>query len=134
MRLVIRWIINAIALVVAAYLVPGITVTGENAYVAFAVTAIVLGLLNATLKPILTFLTCGFVLLTLGFGLLFINAAVLMAASWISQNLFGAGFVVDGFWSAFFGGIVISVVSFLLTMFADDEADTGRSKLGARRA
>jgi putative membrane protein len=126
MRLIIRWIINAIALVVAAYLVPGITVTGENAYVAFAITAVVLGLLNATLKPILTFLTCGFVLLTLGFGLLFINAAVLMAASWVSQNLFNAGFVVDGFWSAFFGGIVISVVSFLLTMFADDDAEASR--------
>lgn len=120
MQLLIRWLINTIALVVAAYVVPGITVTGESALFAFAVTAIVLGLLNATLRPLLTFLACGFVLLTLGFGLLFINAFVLWAASWISQNVFGAGFVVDGFWSAFLGGIIVSVVSFLLSLFAEN--------------
>ncbi len=123
MHLLIRWLINAIALVVAAYVVPGITVEGENALLAFAITAVVLGLLNATLRPLLTFLACGFVLLTLGVGLLFINAFVLWAASWISQSVFSAGFVVDGFWSAFLGGIVVSVVSFLLSVFANDSDD-----------
>jgi len=121
MRLLIRWLINSIALVAAAFLVPGITVEGDSAFIAFAITALILGLLNATLKPLLTFLTCGFVVLTLGIGLLFINAFVLWAASWISYNLLGIGFIVDGFWSAFLGGIVVSIVSFLLSMIADDQ-------------
>ncbi|MCL4553733.1 MAG: phage holin family protein [Actinobacteria bacterium] len=124
MHLLIRWLINAIALVVAAFLVPGITVEGDSAFIAFGITAIVLGLLNATLRPLLTFLTCGFVVLTLGIGLLFINAFVLWAAAWISSDLLGIGFAIDGFWSAFLGGIVVSVVSFLLSLFADGSSKT----------
>ncbi len=124
MHLLIRWLINAIALVVAAFLVPGITVEGDSALIAFGITAIVLGLLNATLRPLLTFLTCGFVVLTLGIGLLFINAFVLWAAAWISSDLLGIGFTVDGFWSAFLGGIVVSVVSFMLSLFADGSSKT----------
>lgn len=124
MHLLIRWLINAIALVIAAFLVPGITVEGDSAFIAFGITAIVLGLLNATLRPLLTFLTCGFVVLTLGIGLLFINAFVLWAAAWISSDLLGIGFAIDGFWSAFLGGIVVSVVSFLLSLFADGSSKT----------
>lgn len=121
MKLIIRWLINSIALIAAAFLVPGIEVDGNSAFVAVAITAIILGLLNATLRPLLAFLACGFVLLTLGFGMLFINAFVLWSASWIAQEWFGIGFVVNGFWPAFWGGIVVSVVSFLLSVFAYDE-------------
>jgi len=121
MKLLLRWIITAISLVVAVLLIPGITLEGDNAFLAVAVTAAILGLMNAFLRPILAFLACGCVVITLGFALLFINAFVLWAASWIAQNWFGIQFVVDGFWPAFWGGIVISVVSFFLSMFVYDE-------------
>lgn len=120
-KLLLRWIITAIALVVAVMVIPGISLEGTNAFIAVAVTAAILGLFNAFLRPILAFLACGCVVATLGFGLLFINAFVLWLASWVAQNWFGIAFVVDGFWPAFWGGIVVSVVSFFLSMFVYDE-------------
>lgn len=127
MKLLLRWLITAIALVVAVLVIPGIELTGTNAFVAVAVTAAILGLLNAFLRPILAFMACGLVVVTLGFALLFINALVLWLASWIAQNWFNIGFVIDGFWPAFWGGIVISVVSFFLSMFVYDEPAKQRS-------
>jgi putative membrane protein len=122
MRLLIRWIVTAIALVVAVLVVPGITIQ-SNAWLAVAIMAIVLGLVNAIVRPLLQLLSCGLIVATLGFFLLFINGFTLMLASSISQNWFGAGFVVDGFWPAFWGAIVVSFVSFLLNLFvADDNA------------
>ncbi len=116
MRLFVFWIVTAIAVAAAILLVPGITV-GSNAAVAIIVTALVLGLLNVFVRPILQFLSCGCIVATLGLFLLVINAGTLWLASWICQNWLGVDFVVDGFWPAFWGGIVISVVSFLLNVF-----------------
>lgn len=121
MKLLIRWLITAIALFMATLLVPGISIEGDSAFVAVAITAAILGLLNAFLRPLLAFLACGLVVLTMGFALLVINAGTLWLSSWMSQNWFGIEFVVDGFWPAFWGGIVVSVVSFLLSIFAYDE-------------
>jgi len=133
MKVLIRWIITAIALFVATLIVPGISIEGDSAFVVVAVTAAVLGLLNAYLRPLLTFMACGLVVVTLGFALLFINAGTLWLSSWISQSWLGIEFVVDGFWPAFWGGIVVSVVSFFLSIFAYDEDERGhRSR--ARRA
>ena len=120
MRFAIRWIVIAIALLVAVLLVPGITIQG-NVWWAVAVTALVLGLVNAFIRPILQFLSCGFIVATLGLFLLVINAGTLWLASWISQNWFSAGFVVDGFWPAFWGGLIVSIVSFVLNIFLPDE-------------
>ncbi len=121
MKLLIRWLITAIALFVAALAIPGIEIADNRAFIAVAATAAILGLLNAFLRPILAFLACGFIILTLGFGLLFVNALVLWLSSWVSQNWFGIGFVVDGFWPAFWGSIVVSIVSFFLSLFVYDE-------------
>lgn len=121
MRLILRWLITAIALIVAAFVVPGIRVEGTSAILAVTITAVILGLMNAYLRPLLAFLACGLVVLTLGFALLFINAFTLWLSSWIAQNWFDIGFVVDGFWPAFWGGIVISVVSFFLSLFVYDD-------------
>lgn len=127
MKVIIRWLITAIALFVATLLVPGISIEGNSGFVAVAITAAILGLLNAYLRPLLAFLACGLVILTLGFGLLIINAGTLWLSSWISQNWFGIQFVVDGFWPAFWGGIVVSVVSFFLSIFAYDEYEGRRA-------
>ncbi len=115
-RLLIRWLITAIAVATAVLLVPGIE-TGRNALFAIVLTAGILGLINAVIRPILQFLSCGCIVATLGLFLLVINAGTLWMASWVAQNWFTIDFVVDGFWPAFWGGILISVVSFLLSVF-----------------
>ena len=114
--IIIRWVIVAAALILTAYIVPGITVEGNGFIVVFGM-AVVLGFVNAFIKPLLTFLSCGFIVLTLGLFLLVVNAVSLWLASWMAQNWFGLGFVVDGFWPAFWGSILISVISFMLSLF-----------------
>lgn len=113
--LLIRWLIAAAALILTAYVVPGITVEGNGIIVVLGM-AVVLGFVNAFIRPVLTFLSCGFILVTLGLFLLVVNALSLWLASWMAQNWFGLGFVVDGFWPAFWGSIVISVISFVLSL------------------
>lgn len=120
MRLLLRWLITAIALVAAVFIVPGITVEG-NAYLAIGVTAIILGLINAFLRPVLHFAACGLIVLTLGLVLPFINGVTLWLASHIASEWFGVGFVVDGFWPAFWGALIVSVVSFILSVLAPDD-------------
>jgi len=120
-KLIVRWAITAIALVVAAAIVPGIYVTDNNAWVAVAVMAAVLGLVNAFVRPVLVLLSCPFIILTLGLGLVLINALTLAFSSWIAVNWFGVGFHVDGFWPALFGAIVVSIVSFLLSLLLPDD-------------
>lgn len=122
LKLFVRWIIIAIALVVAAWLIPGITISDTNGWIAVGVMAAVLGFVNAIIRPILAFFSCGCIVLTMGLFMLVINAATLLLASWISTSLFGVGFYVDGFWWALLGSIVISVVSFFLSMFLIDES------------
>jgi putative membrane protein len=114
-RLIVSWLITAVALVAAAYLVPGITVTGNDGLVVVLVMAVILGLVNVMIKPILSLLSCGLIVLTLGLFLVVINALSLWLSSWIAQNVFNVGFVVDGFWPALLGSIVVSVVSFILS-------------------
>ncbi len=121
MKLLIRWVIIAISLVVAVLIVPGIDITANQAWVGVAVMAIVLGFVNAFIRPLLAFLSCGCIVLTMGLFMLVINAFTLWFSSWISQNLFNIGFVVDGFWPAFFGGLVVSIVSFFLSIFLVDD-------------
>jgi len=120
MRLLLRWLIIAISLVVAVFVVPGISVDG-NAWVAVAVMAIILGLINLFIRPILKFLSCGFIVLTMGLFMLVINAFTLWFASYICVNWLNIGFIVDGFIPALFGGIIISIVSFVLNIILPAE-------------
>jgi putative membrane protein len=117
-KLLLRWLINGVALYVAAELVRGIDVKGG--WLALAVMALIFGLVNALIRPILKFLTCPLIMLTLGLFTLVINALMLMLASWLGRQL-GLGFYVAGFWPALLGALVISVVSFVLTMLIGDE-------------
>jgi putative membrane protein len=119
-HLLIRWIIVAIALIVTAYVVPGIEVTG-NGLIAVLGMAVILGFINAILRPILAILSCGFLLLTLGLFMLVINAFTLWLSSQIAVNWFGLGFIVHGFWPAFWGALVVSIISFFLSMFLKGE-------------
>ena len=114
-RLILRWIAGGLALVVAAWLVPGIEVSDSNAWVAVAVMALVLGLVNAIIRPILAIFSIPLVLLTLGLFLLVVNALAFALASWIAVNLFHVGFYVHDFWSALIGSLIVSIVSTVLS-------------------
>jgi len=113
MRLVLRVVATAIAVAVAALLVPGIVVAGPTPAakaLTLVVVAAVIGLVNGVVRPIVTTLTGCLVLLTLGLFLLVINALMLQLAAWVAQQL-GFGFYVEGFWAALLGSIIISLVS-----------------------
>ncbi len=124
MGLLVRWLILTAAIVVASYLINGIVVNGF--FSAFFAAAI-LGVLNVFFRPILLILTLPINILTLGFFTFIINAVLLkMASSVIS------GFEVHGFWSAVFGGLIISVVSWLLNSFINDQGRVGYTDLRRR--
>jgi len=116
MNLLIRWIIASFSLFIAAWLAPGIRVEG-NAWGAYAVMAVILGLINAIIRPILKLLSLPIIILTLGLFLLVINGITLWMASALAIKVFHVGFYVDGFWSAFLGALIVSIVSVILSAF-----------------
>ena len=120
MKILIRWVIVSLALFVAAWLVPGIRVEG-NAWIVYAAMAVILGLVNAIVRPVLKFLTCPLIILTLGVFVLVINGLTLWLASAIAVNWFHVGFYVDGFWSAFLGALIVSVVSVVLSALVKED-------------
>lgn len=121
MRLLIRWLIAIIALAAAVWIVPGIRVEGSSAIIVFAIMAVILGFVNAFIRPLLTFLSCGFIVLTMGLFLFVVNALVFWLSSWIAVNVFQIGFYVDNFWSALFGSLIVSIVTLLLSVFLPDK-------------
>jgi len=121
--ILIRWIISAIAIMATTYLMPGITIEGNGILAARAV-AFILGLVNAVIRPILVLLACGCIVDTLGLFMLVINALTLMITSSISQA-FGINFYVDGFMPALFGSIIISIITWLLSLFLIGEDERG---------
>ncbi|MDO8753428.1 MAG: phage holin family protein [Anaerolineales bacterium] len=114
----VRWAINAVALYVAVLIVPGIQFNGV--WTGILWLALIFGLLNALVRPLLKFLTCPLILLTLGLFTILINTAMLMLTSNIGQS-FGIGFTVDGFWQALLGSLVISFVSVVMGFILPDE-------------
>lgn len=111
MNFVIRWIVTAIAVGVAVWIVPGISSTGDNATIAVAALALVLSLINTSIKPLLQFLSLPITVLTLGIFYLVVNALLLELAAWAAGGIFGSGIVINGFGAALLGSIVISIVS-----------------------
>ena len=111
----IRWMTVTCAIGVAAYLLDGIQVSG---FLAAFLAAAMLGVLNAFFRPILLILTLPINVLSLGFFTFVINAAMLKMASSLIP-----GFYVHGFWTAIFGSLIISVVSFSVTMLISEKGD-----------
>ena len=120
MYFLIRVLINAAALWVATVLVRGISVSGTNMIVTLLVVAVIFGVVNAVIKPLLAILTCPLYILSLGLFTFVVNALMLLLTSGIAGAL-GLGFRVDGFWTAVVGAIVVSLVSFLLSMFIPED-------------
>ncbi len=115
-KFLVRWGITAAAVAVAAWIVPGITVVEPHRVWAVVLVALVLGLINAFIRPVIYALSCGLIVLTLGLFTLVVNGLMLWLASWIMVNWVGLEFHVDGFWSAVLGGIIISVVSIVVSI------------------
>jgi putative membrane protein len=116
-RLLLRWLTSSLGIFAAVWLVPGIEFSGPGWHI--GVVALVFGLLNALLRPLLYLLTCPLVILTLGLFGLVINAALLGLTSALADQL-SINFHIDGFWPAFWGGLVVSVVTTLLSVLAGD--------------
>jgi putative membrane protein len=113
--LIMRWTINAVALYAAIAIVPGLS-TGNPDWQAYIWMALIFGLINALVRPILKFLTCPLILLTLGLFTLVINTGMLYLTSSIGSN-FNLDLSIDSFWAAFLGALVISVISTVLSIF-----------------
>jgi putative membrane protein len=111
--LLIRWLILTLAIILASYLLPGIRVAG---FFSALFTAAILGILNALFRPVLLVLTLPINFLTLGLFTFVINALMLMMASGVVS-----GFVVESFWSALFGSLVISGVNWISNHFVHDQ-------------
>jgi putative membrane protein len=111
--LLLHWILNAAALWVAAAIIPGLDFAGGPGRL--LLVAAVFGIVNSTLRPMLTILTCPLIILTLGLFTFIINAVMLMVTGWLSES-WNLGFTVSGFWAAFFGGLVVGLVSMMLSV------------------
>lgn len=118
MKLLIRWLCTAVAIFVAIKLLPGLYFHGP--WWQLGAVALILGLLNALVRPLLAVLTCPLILLTLGLFILVINAVMLLLTAWAAEK-FGIDFQVAGFWAAFWGALVVSVISAALNLFMKEE-------------
>ena len=116
----LTWVVAAVSLVITANIVPGIVVTS---FPAAMLAAVVIGFVNAVVRPIITLLTLPFSILTLGLFLFVVNAISLSLASWLA-GAFSIGFAINGFWPALFGSIVLSFVSGLIGRFVNSDTLT----------
>jgi putative membrane protein len=120
--MLIRVVISAAALAVATALVPGISITAGSAPAragTLLVVALIFGVVNAVLKPIVKAIGCLFYILTLGLIGLVVNGLLLWFTSWIAGKL-SVPFHVSGFWAAFWGAIIVGVVGWLLNLIVRD--------------
>ncbi len=127
-KALVRVLITAAALFVATALVPGIEVTAGSTVSRVAtliVVALIFGLVNAVLKPIIKIIGCLFYILTLGLIGLVVNGLLLWLTSWVAGKL-SLPFHVTGFWAAFWGAIIVGVVGWLLNLFVGDKDEDFR--------
>ncbi|PNV68430.1 phage holin family protein [Enteroscipio rubneri] len=112
MNFIIRWLVTAVAVGVAVWLVPGIEVIGgTEAWVAIAIFGLILSLINISIKPIMQVLSLPITVITLGIFYLVVNTLMLYVAAWLANGIFQAGVDIATFGSAFVASIVISIVS-----------------------
>jgi putative membrane protein len=121
----VRWAVNALALWVAVELVPGLAYRGES-YVSLLIIALIFGLVNALVRPILLILTCPLIVLSLGLFVLIINAVMLSLTIWLS-DLFSLGLVSESFVATLLGALVISIVSGVMSIFIKEGREEKRN-------
>ena len=122
MRFLVRVLVSAAALAVATAVIPGIELLAASGWTrvgTLLAVAVIFGLINAFLKPLIKIVGCVFYVLTLGLIALVVNGLLLWLTSWIAGKL-NLPFHVTGFWPAFWGAIIIGLVSWLLNLLIGD--------------
>ncbi|WP_341718375.1 phage holin family protein [Micromonospora sp. FIMYZ51] len=125
MGFLIRLATTAVALWITTLIVPGVEVTGRSGYhsaLTLVIVALIFGVVNAVVKPFIKVVGCVFYLLTLGLFALVVNALLFLLTDWIAR-LFDLPFHIEGFWAAFWGAIVMAVVTWLISVAVPDSAD-----------
>ena len=123
MSFIVRSIVTAVAVAAAVWLVPGFTIVGGGAaWAGIAIFALILSLVNISIKPILQVLSLPVTVLTLGIFYLIVNTLLLYIAAWLANGLFGVGFLIESFGSAFVASIVISIVSAIVSSIVGADA------------
>ena len=122
MSFFLTWIATAVGVGAAVAILPGIYPMGDNGTMAVVVTALMVALVNASIKPIAQLLSLPISVLTLGIFYLVVNGAMLLLASWLSATIFGSGVYVDGLMNAIFGSIIISLVGSIVNSLTGNEA------------
>lgn len=125
-RLLLRLVVNAIALWVAIEIVPGLTYTSES-YVSLLIIAFIFGLVNALVRPILVLLTCPLIVLTLGLFILIVNGVLLSITVWLS-GVFDLGLASENFLSTLLGAVIISVVSGVINLLIKEDREQERKR------
>ncbi len=123
--ILIHIVVTGVALWVTTLIVPGIEVGGATTGAQIGtllIVALIFGIVNTVIKPIVKVLGCLFYLITLGLIAFVVNALLFLLVGWIGQQ-FGLPFTVDGFWPAFWGAIVVGVVSWILHLVIPDRLD-----------
>lgn len=127
--MILRFLVSALALGFATWLLPGIELDyvdrPADAALTILIVAAIFGLVNAIVKPLFVFVTSPLLLITLGLFLLVINAALLLLTSWVCGQI-GVGWNVDGWMSAFWGALIVSIVSFVLNSFVGRRGEVHR--------
>ncbi len=113
---------SAAGLAVAAWLLDGITITGDSdndRVLTLVIVAAIFGIIDSFVAPVIKVLAIPFIILTLGLFLLVVNALMLLLTSWVADQV-GLGFAVDGFWTAVVGSIIITVVGWIAHLILPD--------------
>lgn len=123
MGFIIRWLVTAIAVGAAVWMVPGIEIIGgDSAWIAIVIFALFLSLINISIKPILQILSIPITVVTLGIFYLIVNTLLLYLAAWLANGIFQIGFLIGSFGSAFVASIVISIVSALINALIGNDS------------
>jgi putative membrane protein len=123
MRFLLRVLVSAAALGVATWAVSGITLPAASGWSktgTLLAVALIFGIINATLKPLIKIVGCAFYVLTLGLAALVVNGLLLWLTSWVAGKL-SLPFHITGFWAAFWGAIIVGLVSWVLNLFIRDK-------------
>lgn len=123
-RFIIRLVVNAVAIWAAVQLVPGLNYIGSTT--SLLIVALVFGVVNALVRPLLLLLTCPFIILTLGLFVLVVNTVMLSLTVWLS-GIWDLGLTSTGFWATFLGALVISIVSSVINLLIKDDNEDSKN-------
>ncbi len=123
MNFIIKWLLTALGVAASVWIVPGLTTVGENSTLAIALFALVLALINISIKPLFKLVSLPITILTLGVFYLILNALMLELAAWLTQSIFSNGIAINDFLSAILGSLVISVFTAVATSIVENRKE-----------